>query len=76
MSRPRSGRSNAAPARAGARPGVFVQTPKSDIFVAMLAIALGAMVVGSLLMVLILNQYEFKLKVAGISPAPAASAIA
>lgn len=72
MSRPRSARSNAPAARGaaarGGRPGVFVSTPKSDIFVVMLSIALGAMFLGSLLLVLILSRYDFKLKVAGIAP--------
>ncbi len=78
MSRPRSGRSSAAPARGaarpGARPGVFVQTPKSDIYVTMLGIALGAMLIGSILLVLILAKYDFKVKVA--ARPPAASAVA
>lgn len=77
MSRPRSGRSN-APATArgggarGARPGVFVQQPKSDIYVTMLAIALGAMLIGSVLLALILAKYDFKLKVSA-RPAPIAA---
>jgi hypothetical protein len=74
MSRPRSGRSSAAPAgRGGARPGVFVQQPKSDIYVTMLGIALGAMLIGSILLALILAKYEFKLK-ASASPAPTSTA--
>ena len=55
------GRSAARPA--GGRPGVFVQTPKSDIYVALLGVALGAMVLGCLLLVLVLQRYEFKTKV-------------
>jgi len=78
MSRPRSGRSSNAPAgRAPAgRPGVFVQTPKSDIYVVMLSIALGAMLLGSLLMILILNRYEFKVKVSALTPASTSMALA
>jgi hypothetical protein len=72
MSRPRSARSNAPAVRGaaarGGRPGVFVSTPKSDIYVVMLSIALGAMFLGSLLLVLILSRYDFKLKVAGNVP--------
>ena len=69
MSRPRSGRSSAPAGRAPAgRPGVFVQTPKSDIYVAMLGVALGAMILGVLLMVLILQRYEFKVKVSALTP--------
>jgi len=73
MSRPRSASSRPAAARAG-RPGVFVQTPKSDIYVVMLSIALGAMFLGSLLLVLILGRYDFKVKAAGLtSPSRAIS---
>ena len=77
MSRPRSARSNApagrgTPARGG-RPGVFVSTPKSDIYVVMLSIALGAMFLGSLLLVMILSRYDFKLKVAGLDALPRAT---
>jgi len=45
---------------AGRRPGVLVQAPKSDIFVTMLGVALGAIVLACLLMVLILWRYDFK----------------
>ncbi len=71
MSRPRSARANAPAAgrAAGGRPGVFVQTPKSDIFVVMLGIALGAMVLGCLLLVLVLNRYGFSTKVSSVAPA-------
>ena len=77
MSRPRSGRGASAPAgRASAgRPGVFVQTPQSDIYVVMLGIALGAMIIGCLLMILILNRYEFKRTVSAL-PSPTAPALA
>jgi hypothetical protein len=37
-----------------------VQAAKSDIFVALLGVALGAIVFASLLMLLILWRYEFK----------------
>ena len=78
MSRPRSGRAasaQAAAARPAGRPGVFVQTPKSDIYVALLGIALGAMILGCLLLVLILNRYEFKTKVSALD-SPRAVAVA
>jgi len=42
----------------------------------MLGIALGAMVLGSLLLVLILGRYDFKLKVSSLTPSASASAIA
>ena len=68
MSRPRSGRgANAPAARAGGRPGVFVQTPKSDIFVVLLAVALGAMVLGCLFLLLVLNRYGFSSKVTAVA---------
>lgn len=73
MSRPRSGRgaSSSAPRTGGGRGGVFVPTPKSDIFVALLGVALGAMVLGCLLLLLVLNQYGFQTKVSAVTPAPA-----
>jgi len=55
-----------APARASGRPGVFVQTPKSDIFVVMLSVALGALVLGCLLLALIMNSYEWSTQVADL----------
>jgi hypothetical protein len=75
MSRPRSGRSS-APAARGGRPGVFVQAPKSDIYVVMLSVALGAMFLGSLLLVLILARYDFKVKVSANPPAAPAVGLA
>lgn len=69
MSRPRSARGANAPAaaRAGGRPGVFVQAPKSDLYVVMLSVALGAMLIGCLLLVLIWKQYDFSPKVSARS---------
>jgi hypothetical protein len=53
---------------AARRPGgVLVQAPKSDIYVVMLAIALGALAIGCLLMVLILNSYGFSTKVTSVA---------
>jgi hypothetical protein len=68
LSRLRSSRgAKAAPAAtpaarpaASRRPGVLVQAPKSDIFVAMLGVALAAILLACLLMVIILWRYEFK----------------
>ena len=68
MSRLRSSRGSspaaktktARPAAAGRRPGVFVQAPKSDIFVAMLGVALGAILLACLLILMILWRYDFK----------------
>ncbi len=74
MSRPRSARGNAAPARGAAQGrGVFVSAPKSDIYVVMLAVALGAMFLGTLLMVMLMSRYDFKVKPAALTQ-PAATA--
>jgi hypothetical protein len=74
LSPPRLGRGASASrpaARAGGRPGVFVQTPKSDIYVAMLGIALGAILLGCLLLLLLLNRYEWQVKAAALESKPA-----
>lgn len=60
MSRPRSGRAaSSAPARGatGGRPGVYVQSPRSDVFVALLGVALGAMIVACILLYLVFHRY-------------------
>jgi len=41
---------------------VYVQSPKSDIFVVLLAISLGAILIGCLLLVLVMNRYNFQIK--------------
>ncbi len=65
MSRPRSTRASSTPAargaRPGGRPGVFVTTPKSDIYVALLGVSLGAMILASLLLVVLFGRYDFKI---------------
>ena len=81
MSRLASSRgSSAASASRGAaaprRPGVFVQAPKSDIFVALLGISLAAIVLATLLMVILFSQYGFSTKVSSNSTPPAATRIA
>ena len=70
MSRPRSTRSNPAPAAAPARgaragrPGrVFVAAPKSDIYVALLGVSLGAMILATLLLVILFGRYDFKVSI-------------
>ena len=45
------------------RPGVLVQSPRSDIFVTLLGISLGAIVVSCLMMILMLSQYGFSVGV-------------
>jgi hypothetical protein len=50
---------------------VFVQSPKSDIYVALLGISLGAILLATLLMVLLFSQYSFSTKVsANATPPP------
>jgi hypothetical protein len=65
MSRPRSSaRGSSAPARGGrsaGRPGVYVATPQSDIYVTLLGVALGSMLISIILLTLRLSQYEFKI---------------
>ncbi len=56
--KPRAGARNTP---AGAR-GVYVQAPKSDIYVILLAISLGAILIGCLLLGLVMNRYDFKTK--------------
>ena len=82
MSRLASSRgSSASSASRGAaaaqrRPGVFVQAPKSDIYVALLGISLAAIVIATLLMVVLFSQYGFSTKVSSTSTPPAATRIA
>ena len=69
MSRARSTSAKAAPAknkksRTPGRPGVYVATPKSDVYVALLGVSLGAMILATLLLTLLLNSYEFKISAA------------
>jgi hypothetical protein len=67
LSRLRSTRGAKAPSRpTGGRPGVFVQSPQSDIYVVMLSIALGAILLGCLLLALIMNQYGFSTQVSSL----------
>ncbi len=78
MSRPRSvrGASSAAPVRGvgGGGRGVYVPTAKNDIYTALLGLALAAMIIGCVLLVLILRNYDFKTKVSAPIPPPAAPA--
>jgi hypothetical protein len=65
-SRSTSARSSAA---AGGARGVYVQTPKSDIFVALLGVAAGAIFLGFLLLLLVLWRYDFSTSVSALAPA-------
>ncbi|MFO0909880.1 MAG: hypothetical protein U0794_16285 [Isosphaeraceae bacterium] len=55
---------------------MYVQAPKSDIYVALLGVALGAMVLGCLLLLLVLNRYEFKTTVSALIPASSSVSLA
>lgn len=58
-------RGSTTPSRGGGRPagrpGVYVATPQSDIYVALLGVSLGAMLISILLLTLRLSQYDFKI---------------
>jgi len=68
MSRTRSAPAASRPARSAARSapaggrGVYVQAPKSDIYVVLLGISFGAILLGCLLLGILLNGYGFVLK--------------
>jgi len=73
------GSSSGATRTAGAaqrRPGVFVQAPKSDIYVALLGISLAAILLATLLMVVLFSQYSFSTKVSAASKAQDTTRIA
>jgi hypothetical protein len=57
-------RGSSTPSRGGrpaGRPGVYVATPQSDIYVTLLGVSLGAMLISIILLALRLSQYEFKI---------------
>jgi len=58
------------------RPGVLVFAPKSDIYVAILGISLGAIIVAVILMIILLGRYGFSTKVTVATVSSHASAIA
>ncbi len=76
MSRLTSTRGSSSPAGRGAaasaprRPGVLVQSPKSDLYVILLGVSLAAIVMGCLLMALMLNRYGWSVKVSARSMSP------
>src|SRR4051794_13689230 len=57
----------------GAQRGVLVQTPQSDIYVALLGVALGAMIIGCLLLILVLSRYGFSTRVSSLGATPSQS---
>jgi hypothetical protein len=68
--------SRSAGAQRGGRPGVFVQAPKSDIYVAMLGVSLAAILIATLLMVMLFSRYSFSTKVSANFAPPALSRMA
>ena len=50
--------------------GVLVQSPRSDIYVVLLSVALGAIVISVLILVRIFASYGFSTKVSSRPPAP------
>ena len=73
--RPAAGRPAARSTTAGAR-GVYVQSPKSDIFVVLLAISLGAILIGCLLLALVMARYDFKTKPTAMNSGSPAAGLA
>jgi hypothetical protein len=77
LSRLPSGRGSAAAgssrsAPAARRPGgVLVQSPKSDVYVAMLGIALAAIVISCILMAMLFGKYGFSTKAVASTAPPA-----
>jgi hypothetical protein len=75
------GSSAAAPssrsAGAAARPrGILVQSPKSDIYVVLLGVSLGAIFIATILMIILLSRYGFSTKVAAVAPAATSTMLA
>jgi hypothetical protein len=71
-----AGSSSRSSSAAPRRPGVLVQSPKSDIYVVLLGISLGAIVISCILMLVMLGRYNFSTKVSAIAPPPTATAVA
>ncbi len=69
------GKKAAAPSRPAGRQ-VMVAKPKSDVYVALLGVSLGAILIGMLLLALVLRRYDFQTQAAWNTPAPTATAMA
>jgi len=80
LSRLRSSRaSKSGASRSTATPrqrGVLVQAAKSDIYVALLGIALAAILIAIVLMVIILARYDWQVSVASAFPTSQPGAVA
>lgn len=71
----KKGSSSSRSAVAARTPGgrqVMVASARSDIYVALLGVALGAIVLGCLLLALVMNKYGFSTKAAANQGKPAA----
>lgn len=67
----KSAKVSATPTAARAsRPGVFVQKPKSDIYVAMLGVSLGVILLACILLALLLNRYSWQTTPPALFTAP------
>ena len=73
-----AGRSAAAKGKGKAAGGRQVMVPKakSDIYVALLGVSLGAMLLGMLLLTLVLRRYEFQTKAVSNAPVVTMTALA
>jgi hypothetical protein len=49
----------------------MVPSARSDVYVSLLGVALAAILIGTLLMALVMNRYEFKTSPTGLLTAPA-----
>lgn len=49
---------------------MYVQAPKSDIFVLLLSISLGAILIGCLLLLLVWGRYDYSTTVASLTGIP------
>lgn len=81
MSRRKSAPAARGAARAAAAPqrGVYLQKPRSDVYVALLGVALGAMIIGCLLLVLLWGRYDYSTAVGALFdtlPAPRLATLA
>jgi hypothetical protein len=52
----------------------MVPSARSDVYVSLLGVALGAILIGTLLMALVMRRYDFSPKATGLMTAPEAAA--
>ncbi|MHB1562194.1 MAG: hypothetical protein ACYC61_32505 [Isosphaeraceae bacterium] len=73
------GSSSGAAGRAAAaqrRPGVLVQSAKSDIYVAMLGVSLAAILIATILMTVLFASYGWSTKISQANATPAVTRLA